>query len=46
MDKKEEIDWEDKFYELEEEFEEREKALIQEIEHWKFLYYKKGTSYE
>ena len=43
MTTKETIDWKDRFYELEEEFEEREKALIQEIEHWKFLYYGKGT---
>ena len=37
-----EIDWKDKFYELEEEFEERERELIHEIEHWKFEYHKKG----
>ena len=30
------IDWKDKFYELEEEFEEKEKELVQQIEYWKF----------
>jgi len=29
------INWEDRFNELEEEFEEREKELIEEIEYWK-----------
>jgi len=35
------IDWEDKFYELEEEFKENEKELKREIEYWKFRYYNK-----
>ena len=38
------IDWKDRFYELEEEFEEREKELIQKIEYWKFLYYRKEVT--
>ena len=33
------INWKDKFDELEEEFEEREREFIQEIEHWKSKYY-------
>ncbi len=32
------IDWKDKFYELEEEFEEKEKKLVQQIEYWKLKY--------
>lgn len=37
--KPKEINWEDRFDELEEEFEEREAELIKEIEYWKFRNY-------
>jgi len=37
------IDWKDKFYELEEEFEKVERELKREIEHWKSKYYNKGV---
>ena len=33
------IDWKDRFYELEEEFEEKEKELTQHVEYWKFKFY-------
>jgi len=36
------INWKDKFYELEEEYEESERKLKSEIECWKFRYYNKG----
>lgn len=33
----------DKLHKLEEEFEEKERELIQQIEYWKFRYYNKGS---
>ena len=36
-----EINWKDRFDELEEEFEESERELKTEIEHWRYLYHNK-----